>query len=200
MISTATRPDKLRPLKSTQNLYRLAVLLWNGDGMPKSYKRGFSAALEAAHLGHVKAQVMVGAAYDYGVGVRRNPELAFRYYKRAALAGDFDAQYDVGACYAEGVGVRANNRAAVRWLTLAAKHGVPDALRVGLQLSIRCWRKERFETGFQITHGGCSAGTREGAILGWLLLQPGRRCESRPNEGVHMVPFGSSTWPSRGSI
>jgi TPR repeat protein len=64
-----------------------------------------------------------GISYQYGIGVRRNPEEAVMWYTRAAEAGNVESMLNLAYCYANGTGVREDMKAYVSWLKSAAARG-----------------------------------------------------------------------------
>ena len=70
---------------------------------------------------------MLGVMYQIGMGVRRDPEKAARWYLKAADQGYADAQVALGAMYQKGKGVSQDNVAAAEWYRRAAEQGVAEA-------------------------------------------------------------------------
>lgn len=66
--------------------------------------------------------------YGNGVGVTKDPTLAFVWSLKAARAGLPLAMYETGAHYKLGVGVAANPAEAKRWYEQGAKAGSPEAM------------------------------------------------------------------------
>jgi S1-C subfamily serine protease len=64
-----------------------------------------------AEQGDVRAQINLGAIYDDGKGVPKNPTVAAKWYRTAALRGNSGAQYNLGLMYAMGHGAQAAVRA-----------------------------------------------------------------------------------------
>jgi hypothetical protein len=89
----------------------------------------FKAALRKAQLGDAAAQTFVGAAYEYGWGVARDPVQAIDWYRKAAAQGVAEAQFKLGFAYAYGkaingaVVVPQDSARAVRWYRSAAEQG-----------------------------------------------------------------------------
>ncbi len=78
-----------------------------------------------ASKGHVEAQFNIGAVYEEGLGVPKDPSEAAGWYGLAAGQGHSQAQYNLGVLYANGRGVpRDDARAAVWWRKAADQnHG-----------------------------------------------------------------------------
>ena len=112
--------------KRASSIYSLACRYYNGDGVRRDWgKKAHDLAMIAASLGYAPAVSALGSYYDYGIGVQRDPSLAFRYYVAAVEAGEVGALVSVGACYAGGIGVRRNWRLAFRYFNRAVRHRVP---------------------------------------------------------------------------
>ena len=81
----------------------------------------------AANWGDGDALVELGRRYYAGVGVRRSPEYAVRYFRQAitskyiSQAGREDAMFHLGTAFYEGRGVKQSNVRAIKWLSQANK-------------------------------------------------------------------------------
>lgn len=78
-----------------------------------------------AESGHVEAQFNLGAVYEAGLGVLKNPEEAAGWYALAAGQGHAKAQYNLGVMFADGRGVARDDTRAAVWMRKAAEqdHG-----------------------------------------------------------------------------
>ncbi len=83
----------------------------------------FQSTLIKARGGDLKAKVAVAGYYKDGIGVKKNPALAERFYHRAARRGQPVAQYELGRMYETGTGVRIDYLKAAEWYRLAAGLG-----------------------------------------------------------------------------
>ena len=118
-------PKSIRP--SARRLFSEGKRLLNARSGRGT--KGCNRASQASSiLGHVEAQAWLGAAYDYGLGVKQNRRIALKHYRVAADAGNANAQYHVGVFYHDGTGVRKNYQAAVSWLRKAIKQGDAEAM------------------------------------------------------------------------
>jgi len=72
------------------------------------YAKAFVIWKELADDGDIAAMRNVGQLYRRGLGVERDPVMAFRYYGRAAELGLATAMANVGVMYVTGEGVEAN--------------------------------------------------------------------------------------------
>ena len=107
-----------------QAQYRLALMYFNGESVPESYRDALRWFERAAEAGHADAQYRVAAMYDASEGVRSsNPLTAYKWYKRAAEQGQVEAQFVMGNLYADGVRVPQNYEKAFAWYKKAAQSG-----------------------------------------------------------------------------
>jgi TPR repeat protein len=79
--------------------------------------------IDAARAGDADAQFNLGAAYDLGDGVARDPAEAARWFRQAAEQGDREAQSRLGSMLYHGDGVVRDDNAAFGWLARAAQQG-----------------------------------------------------------------------------
>jgi len=86
-----------------------------------------SALLKAGEKGIVEAQLLLGAQYLLGHGVRRDPAEARQWYEKAADQGHPKAQTILGLLYMNGTGVDADASQAAVWFRLAALQGSAEA-------------------------------------------------------------------------
>ncbi|NNE84257.1 MAG: sel1 repeat family protein, partial [Alphaproteobacteria bacterium] len=70
--------------------------------------------------GHVEAQFNIGAIYEEGLGVPKDPSEAAGWYGLAASQGHAQAQYNMGVLYADGRGVPRDDARAAEWWRKAA--------------------------------------------------------------------------------
>jgi tetratricopeptide (TPR) repeat protein len=90
----------------------------------------FEAQRKAAAQGSATAQGFLGVIYEEGIGVRRDPAEAIRWFRRAADQGDATAQKYLGDIYRQGSAVRTDLREAMKWYLKAAeqKDGAAQAM------------------------------------------------------------------------
>jgi TPR repeat protein len=72
---------------------------------------------------HAQSARILGSLYRYGLGVRSDPNAAFRLYTWAASRGDEGAMSMLAICYFEGKGVAKDSRRAMDWLKRASDRG-----------------------------------------------------------------------------
>ena len=108
------------------------------DGM-RAYKEGaYSTAyqrwLVLAKKGNAKAQNNLGILYRRGLGVKKDPIEAVKWYQKAADQGFAKAQFNLGLMYKQGNGVAKDIRKAVELYILSAENGYNRAqFAVGLR-------------------------------------------------------------------
>lgn len=117
-----------------------------------------------ADKGDVRAQTELGLYYSKDE--TKDPEKAFKYFKKAADQRQLWANYEVGDAYANGVGVEKNiGYAEQRYLT-AANGGLPSAMTALVSLyknnnilsyenrtpQIRRWAMAAFERGESLSY------------------------------------------------
>ncbi|HAU0671671.1 enhanced entry protein EnhC [Legionella pneumophila serogroup 1] len=115
--------------KSAEKGYLPAVLLMAKYSLlheknPEEAARWFK---QAAAVGDVSAQMFMAAAYLYGVGVKKNTDIARRYYIDAAKNGNPIAQYTLAEYFLESKHA-GNKKLGIIWLNKAAENGDPKAL------------------------------------------------------------------------
>ncbi|MDP3704313.1 MAG: tetratricopeptide repeat protein [Legionellaceae bacterium] len=81
---------------------------------------------KAADSHDISAQMYCAAAYLFGVGVKKNPDTAKRYYIAAAKNGNSIAQYTVAESFFE-THQSANKKLGLRWLDKAIEQHNPEA-------------------------------------------------------------------------
>lgn len=115
----------------------LLLVLSQAPAIAQNFEKGLEAARAGdfaaavaqwrplASNGHMEAQFNIGAIYEEGLGVPKDPSEAAGWYGLAAGQGHAQAQYNMGALYADGRGVpRDDARAAVWWRKAADQdHG-----------------------------------------------------------------------------
>lgn len=80
-----------------------------------------------AEAGEAEAQFHLGILYDLGRGTRRDPAIAYGWYRRAADTGLPEAQFNVAVMRDAGDGVARDPAGAATWYAMAAAHGHPRA-------------------------------------------------------------------------
>jgi localization factor PodJL len=75
----------------------------------------------------VPAIFRLGTFYEKGLGVKKDPDLARRYYMQAAQRGNAKAMHNLAVLDADGGGKGADYKSAAQWFRKAADHGVSDS-------------------------------------------------------------------------
>jgi localization factor PodJL len=69
-------------------MHNLAMLIYNGEGGPKSQPLAAQWFRQAAELGQVDSQFNLGLLYENGKGVHANPAEAYKWFLLATRGGD----------------------------------------------------------------------------------------------------------------
>jgi TPR repeat protein len=96
-------------------------------GDPHQAARGLALCKEAAEAGDADAQSAMADAYFAGVGARRDPAEARRWYEKAAAQNDTNAVRRLGEMYARGDGGPKDTKQALKLWQGAEKAGDPMA-------------------------------------------------------------------------
>jgi len=98
------------------------------EGMPKEPSKAFECFLQAAELGHTRAEIRVGFYYDVGFGCSEDPERAAYWYRKAAAKNEPKALFSLGLCYAKGIGVAKDEVEALKLFAQSAELGYDRAI------------------------------------------------------------------------
>jgi localization factor PodJL len=69
----------------------------------------------------------LGTLYEKGLGVKKDADVARRYYTQAAERGSAKAMHNLAVLDADGGGRGANYKSAAQWFRKAAERGVADS-------------------------------------------------------------------------
>jgi len=100
----------------------LAYRYRDGKGVTKDAAEAMSWAHRAADAGNADAMDFVGFAYLRGAVVKRNPAIAFAYFKEAANESA-QAAFNLGQCYYGAQGTKQDCAKALEWWKKAAEMG-----------------------------------------------------------------------------
>ena len=90
-------------------LYNRSLALLGGQGVKQNEKAAFALNAQAAEQGHHDAVLAMGWFYLNGVGVEKDHEKSWHWYRKSARQGDPRAMFSLGyLCYIEGNYVDAN--------------------------------------------------------------------------------------------
>ncbi len=97
----------------------------------KDPEQAFFWFKKAADANDTQAQMYIAAAYLFGVGVKKNPEVAKRYYIAAARSGNSIAQCTLAESFLDSRQL-ANKKLGLIWLNKAVAQNNPEAqMRLG---------------------------------------------------------------------
>jgi TPR repeat protein len=100
----------------------LCLMLWSL--LVTAETTDFSTLLKGAAAGDAYAQLNLGAAYDNGIGVKRDLDKALYWYQQAAEQGVAEAQYNLAHLL---VAEELSATVAAEWMLKAAEQGLSDA-------------------------------------------------------------------------
>jgi len=119
----AGSPLDVTPAVYAEALYAIAMLYWQGQGVPQDYQKAYDWLLKAADMNHAGAQAKLGYLYTAGSVVPQDYGKAFYYYNEAARQGDIDGQYNLGIFYLFGWGIQRDTVMAKQYLAAASAQG-----------------------------------------------------------------------------
>jgi hypothetical protein len=111
------------PLVYVESHYAIAMLYWQGQGVPRDFHKSYEWLLKAANMNHAGAQAKLGYLYTDGVAVPRDFNMAFEWFSKAAKQGDIDGQYNLGIFYLNGWGTEQDTSMAKMYLAAASDQG-----------------------------------------------------------------------------
>ncbi|MEN8170637.1 MAG: tetratricopeptide repeat protein [Pseudomonadota bacterium] len=108
--------------KQNSWFYFLCLALWLSVATAESVD--LSTLQKGAAAGDAYAQLNLGAAYDNGIGVKRDIDKALHWYQKAAEQGVAEAQFNLAHLL---VTEEISAVAAAEWMQKAAEQGMVDA-------------------------------------------------------------------------
>ena len=109
---------------STEAELQFAIRLMNGDRVEQDLERGAKIFDKVAKTGDARAQFMLGAAYDQGAGVERDPGQALDLFRESAEQGYDLGQYWYAFMLSRGRGIPEPDwKAALPWFQKASAQG-----------------------------------------------------------------------------
>jgi Sel1 repeat/SPOR domain len=156
-VAAGTRQDET-PAIYAETHYAIAMLYWQGQGVPQDYQQAYDWLLKAAGMNHAGAQAKLGYLFSDGSVVPQDLHRAFEYYEKAARQGDVDGQYNLGVFYLNGWGTEQDTIMAKQYLAAASAQGDKAAEQALQRL---------------LVDEIASAETRDSTILyeSWILAQ-----------------------------
>jgi TPR repeat protein len=88
-----------------------------------NYPAAFWKFLLLSEQGYAAAENNLGAMYESGIGARKDPGEAKKWYRKAAEQGYAAAQNNLGVMFGQGKGVQPDYREAVKWYRKGAEQG-----------------------------------------------------------------------------
>jgi hypothetical protein len=79
--------------------------------------------IKLAHDGDAEAQFNLGLMYEMGMGVGKDAEESYEWYRKSANQNHAKSQYNVGVYLAIGKGVKKNVEEAKEWILKANRNG-----------------------------------------------------------------------------
>lgn len=113
----------------------LALMYYEGLGIPEDRALAASWFRKAADQGVSTAQFSLGLMYFRGQGVEKDSREAARWFQKAADQDDAEAQINLGILYGTGHGVDKDLIEAHKWLNLAYLSGDSGAAAALEQIS-----------------------------------------------------------------
>lgn len=113
-------------------MVKLGEAYWGKQGIPADIDKGRMWLDRAADAGSLEARMFLGMSYTSGVGLPKDPTLAFKYLLQAAQQQNVDpdlkgsqalAQYFIARFYEQGIGVEKSHEMAIQFLKMAADNG-----------------------------------------------------------------------------
>lgn len=95
---------------------------------PQIAKLGFQTLQALARSGNTDAMAEVAKCYSDGLGVAKDPQLAYRAYLKASEAGSENGMFQLACCLLDGNGVAKSAANGMNWLTKAAERNNSDAI------------------------------------------------------------------------
>jgi len=98
------------------------------DSPPRVRAEDIAQLQARAEGGSATAQLKLARAYESGVGITQDDQLAVLWYRKAAEQGNSEAQDSLGAKYLTGQGVERNKEEGVKWFRKSARQGNASAM------------------------------------------------------------------------
>jgi len=98
------------------------------DNLNQRMAQDTAQLLAQAESGDAAAQMKLARAYESGLGVPKDDQLAARWYRRAAEQGDPEAENALGEKYLIGEGIERDKEEATKWFRKSARQGNATAM------------------------------------------------------------------------
>lgn len=129
------KENQTRPIVSHTFSYKLATRYENAECVDKNQQKAFELYLKSADdtpYSFSGAYLKVGEFYEKGVIVKKDYEMAVKFYKKAIERGGLCGipEYNLALCYDKGLGVEHNSTKAKELLRISANQGCPLAQKL----------------------------------------------------------------------
>ncbi|MGI9549346.1 MAG: bifunctional trypsin-like peptidase domain-containing/SEL1-like repeat protein, partial [Bdellovibrionales bacterium] len=101
--------------------FLLALMYYQGDGVPQDSKKSFELFKLAAQKGHREAYYFLGLMYHRGDGVPQDTKKAFEYFEQAAKQGYREAYHSLDVTHRDGQRVYRNEKKYFEYFKLAVQ-------------------------------------------------------------------------------
>lgn len=127
---TALPPPIMKAPPAPVSAQEMEYLRAEADFRALNYSRAYLELLPLAQRGDARAEFLIGAMSDNGMGpAQLNPAEAVRWYVTAAEKNNPDAQYALANAYASGRGgLPVDAKKSIDWLQKAASNGNMNAM------------------------------------------------------------------------
>lgn len=139
-------------------------------------------ALKAANAGSANAQLLLGRAYHFGLGVPADQAAAFRWLQKSAASGLADGERHLAWMYEFGEGVKADRAKALFYYDRAAAKGNKIARQAAANL--RSWEYDHPPQYYGGSSGGGGGGVTDARCADNGGHMDGTQCFSNANRQV----------------
>lgn len=115
-------------MKNNKGEVKQAIKSIEGYKSSLNLKQAFKILSENVDEKNSLLLFALGAAYDFGYGVKKNQKLALVWYLKSAELGHRVAQYNLYLIYRDGVGTKASITKALFWLKKSARNSFNESV------------------------------------------------------------------------
>lgn len=189
---TGTKPDlqqailwleKAKAQNCPASFYLEGLMYRAGNALVKQDEaKALKCFEQAAKLGYVEAQKLMGLSYLSGEGVAQNMKTAQYWLEKAADAEDPQAEFMMGLLLDDD---QKDSPAAFKWYEKSAKHGVVEAqLRVALSYLNGFDVERDVDRAFYWYNEAAKQGAREGVFHLGVMYSRGIGCTKNDKQAV----------------
>ena len=158
----------------------------------EKYRAAMSYLIKPDAQTDPEAMNMIGFMYNRGLGIQKNPEEAYKWYRKAAEAGLAVSQFNVGLMYQYGRGVQKNIPEAVKWFRKAAEQNHASAeLKMGYLTVKGIGVKRDYREAMKWYRRAAEHGDDKGYVNIGILYARGRGVKKDPNRAVQYYIMGA---------